>query len=82
MLTRAGWRPRQLAHAVNARLERRGLERNKIHLSTPYHSIRHGYRPYDPVPQVMAELLEERIGQRVTVDMLARPGRAGDPANP
>jgi hypothetical protein len=77
ILTRAGWRPRQLAHAVNARLERRGLERNRIHLSTPYHWIRHGYRPYDPVPQVVAELLEERLGQRVTVDMLW-PGREDD----
>lgn len=74
VLSRAGWRPRQLAHAVNARLQRRGLERNQIHLSTPYHWIRHGYRPYDPVPQIVAELLEERLGQRVTVDMLW-PGR-------
>ncbi len=74
-LDRAGWRPRQLAHAVNARLERRGLDRHRIHLSTPYHWIRHGYCPYEPVPQVVAELLEEQLGQRVTADMLW-PGKA------
>jgi hypothetical protein len=73
-LRRAGYRPRQLAHAVNARLERRGLERNRIDPSTPYHWLRHGYRPYEPVPQIVAELVEERLGQRITVGMLW-PGR-------
>jgi hypothetical protein len=73
-LRRAGYRPRQLAHAVNARLERRGLERNRIDPSTPYHWLRHGYRPYEPVPQIVAELIEERLGKRVTVGMLW-PGR-------
>jgi hypothetical protein len=76
VMTRAGWKPRQLAQAVNARLERRGLERNRIHLSTPYHWLKYGYRPYEPVPQIVAELLEERLGQRVTVEMIW-PGRVG-----
>jgi hypothetical protein len=75
ILNRAEWKPRQLAHAVNARLDRRGLDRHRIHLSTPYHWLKHGYCPYEPVPEIVAELLAERLGQRVTVDMLW-PGKA------
>lgn len=75
ILNKAEWRPRQLAHAINARLERRGLDRHRIHPSTPYHWIKHGYCPYEPVPEIVAELLAERIGQRVTADMLW-PGKA------
>lgn len=73
-LQRAELKPRELAQAINTRLERRGLDRHRIHPSTPYHWIRHGYCPHEPIPRIVVELLEERLGQRVPLNDLW-PGR-------
>lgn len=73
-LERAGWSPRELAHAVNGRLKRMADRKHQIHPTTPYHWLKHGYCPYPPVPEVVAEVLSERLGQPITPDMLW-PGR-------
>src|SRR5919198_6849 len=73
-LQRAGWSPRELAHAVNGRLKRMADHKHQIHPTAPYHWLKHGYCPYAPVPEIVAEVLSERLGQPITPDMVW-PGR-------
>lgn len=74
MLRRAAMNPRQLAAEINKWLEGRGLGDRRIDLTAPYSWVRHGYKPYDPIPSVVAAVLSERLGTTVTVDELW-PGR-------
>ncbi len=69
-LRRAGMNPRQLAAAVNAWLEGRGLGSRRIDPTAPYAWVRHGYKPYDPIPSVVAAVLSEHFGYAVRVDQL------------
>ncbi|MGH8896503.1 MAG: hypothetical protein ACRDZ4_05625 [Egibacteraceae bacterium] len=69
-LQRAGWGPRELARAVNSRLKRMTDPRRQIHQTAPYQWLKHGYCPYPPVPEVVAEVLSERLGQPITAEML------------
>jgi hypothetical protein len=73
-LQRAGWSPRELAHAVNARLKRMADRKHQIHPTAPYHWLSRGYCPYPPIPEVVAEVLSERLGQPITADLIW-PGR-------
>ncbi len=41
-LTACGWKPRDLARAVNERLDRRGADALRIHSTTPYQWLKHG----------------------------------------
>jgi hypothetical protein len=62
----AGWRPRQLARAVNERLARQGQGAHRIHVTTPYSWLRHGYCPYQPTADTVADVLSERLGRPVS----------------
>ncbi|WP_433496781.1 hypothetical protein ACQP1K_17500 [Sphaerimonospora sp. CA-214678] len=75
VLQHAGMNPRQLAAAVNAWLAGRGLGSRRIDPTAPYAWVRHGYKPYDPIPSVVAIVLSEHLGYPVGVDQLwpARP---------
>ncbi|MFI7449689.1 hypothetical protein ACIBQX_19495 [Nonomuraea sp. NPDC049714] len=70
VLQRAGMNPRQLAVAVNAWLVDRGLGSRRIDPTAPYSWVRHGYKPYDPLPSVVAAVLSEQVGYTVRVDHL------------
>lgn len=74
-LQRAGWGPRELARMVNTRLKRMIDPRRQIPQTAPYQWLKHGYCPYPPVPEVVAEVLSERLGQPITAEMLW-PNRA------
>ncbi|MDF5759027.1 hypothetical protein [Spongiactinospora sp. TRM90649] len=70
ILQRAGMNPRQLAAAVNAWLEGRGLGARRIDPTAPYAWVRHGYKPYEPLPSVVAAVLSEQLGYAIPVDQL------------
>ncbi|WP_084960204.1 hypothetical protein [Thermoactinospora rubra] len=70
VLRRAGMNPRQLAAAVNARLEARGLSARRIDPTAPYSWVRLGYKPYDPLPEVVAAVLSEHLGRPISVEQL------------
>src|SRR5262245_39758097 len=70
VLQRAQMNPRQLAGAINAWLERRGRSSRRIDPTAPYSWVRHGYRPYNPIPSIAAAVLSEHLGHPVTVDQL------------
>lgn len=70
VLQRAGMNPRQLAAAVNTWLEARGLGSRRINPTAPYAWVRRGYKPYDPLPSVVATVLSEHLGQVIRVDQL------------
>lgn len=76
-LTSAGWKPRDLARAVNAWLDTRGRPAEKIHPTTPYSWSNHGFCPYDPYPEIVVEVLSHRLGYPVTTTELW-PRRAAD----
>lgn len=66
-LAKADMRPRDRARAVNERLVRIGRADRCIHPTAPYHWVRDGRCPYDPIPRLVAEVLRERIGTGYTV---------------
>lgn len=53
--------------------------KHQIHPTAPYHWINRGYCPYPPVPEVVAEVLSERLGQTITPNLIW-PGRLGAPS--
>ncbi|MEV7970540.1 hypothetical protein AB0O34_31815 [Sphaerisporangium sp. NPDC088356] len=70
ILGRAEMNPRQLAASINAWLESRGLGSRRIDPTAPYAWVRHGYKPYDPIPAVAAAVLSEHLGYAVRVEQL------------
>ena len=70
VLQRAELNPRQLAAAINAWLENRGLGARRIDPTAPYAWVRHGYKPYDPIPAVAAAVLSEHLGYALQVEQL------------
>lgn len=77
----AAWRPRELARVVNDRLDRLGKGNLRIHLTTPYSWLRHGYCPYQPTADIVAEVLSERLGRPITAATLW-PDRAKSATSP
>ncbi|MFI0424567.1 hypothetical protein [Spongiactinospora sp. 9N601] len=75
LLQRAGMNARQLAAAVNAWLEGRGLSSRRIDPTAPYAWVRHGYKPYEPLPSVVAAVLSDQLGYAIPVDQIW-PGRS------
>ncbi|GAA0823746.1 hypothetical protein ACFQVD_03395 [Streptosporangium amethystogenes subsp. fukuiense] len=70
ILQRAKMNPRQLAAAINSWLEGRGLGTRRIDPTAPYAWVRHGYKPYDPIPSVAAIVLSEHLGCTIRVEQL------------
>lgn len=70
MLSRAAMNPRQLVTQINGWLISRGLEDRRIDVTAAYSWVKHGYKPYDPIPSVAAAVLSERLGHPITVDEL------------
>lgn len=75
LLALAGWGPRQLVTAINARLSSQGRERMRLDPTAAYPWVRRGFRPRPPVPVIAAAVLSDRLGYRVDVSQLW-PGRA------
>jgi hypothetical protein len=73
LLALAAWSPRQLVAAVNARLARQGGT-FRLDLTAAYSWVNRGSRPHPPAPNIVAAVLSERLGFRVTASQLW-PGR-------
>lgn len=69
-LARAGLSGAAFAREINLRLTARGLTDRVIHSTTPYHWIRSGFMPYEPVPYIAAAVLSEYLGMTVSVSEL------------
>lgn len=67
MLFRAGLNGAKFAKEINLRLSVRGCADRVIHSTAPYHWIRNGFMPYEPIPAIAAEVLSERLGMPVSV---------------
>jgi len=64
-LSEAGWSPETFAR----RITEYGLRQQipaRVHEKTPYHWLRDGRCPHDPVPELAATVLSERLGRSVT----------------
>lgn len=69
-LHRAGWGPRQLVAAINTRLSRQGRGKYRIDPTAAYSWTKWGYCPRDPIPDVAAAVLSERLGEVVAASDL------------
>lgn len=69
-LARAGLNGAAFAREINLRLTARGLTDRMIHSTTPYHWIRSGFMPYEPIPHIAAAVLSEYLGMPVSVSEL------------
>src|SRR5262249_28454492 len=67
MLSRAGLNGAGFAAEINLRLTAKGRHDRTIHSTAPYHWIRNGFMPYEPVPGIAAEALSECLGIPVSV---------------
>lgn len=76
LLQVAEWGPRQLVAAINARLSSQGRDRLRLDPTAGYAWVRRGFCPRQPIPDLAAAVLSERLGYPVSVDQLW-PGRAG-----
>ncbi|MGP4104005.1 hypothetical protein [Nonomuraea sp. KM90] len=79
LLARARLNPRNFARAINEELERTGQDSFRIDLTSPYQWVRHGYRPYDPLPAIAAAVLSQCLDETLTADDLW-PGRPWTPS--
>jgi hypothetical protein len=76
LLQFAEWGPRQLVAAINARLSSQGRDRLRLDPTAGYAWVRRGFCPRQPIPDLAAAVLSERLGYPVSVDQLW-PGRSG-----
>lgn len=75
-LSEAGWSPETFARRI-AEYGRRQRVPVSVHEKTPYHWLRDGRCPHDPVPELAAAALSERLGRSVTpADLGWRRARA------
>lgn len=65
LLTEAGWRPETFAKRILDH-GRRQRVRISLHDKTPYHWLRNGQCPRDPIPLLAAMVLSEQLGRSVT----------------
>ncbi|WP_143219741.1 hypothetical protein [Actinomadura sp. CNU-125] len=73
--------PRQLATEINRWLDGRNLSGKRIDVTAPYSWVRHGYKPYAPIPSVAAAVLSEKLGSPITVDELWPAHRTTAPSS-
>ncbi|MCX5261783.1 hypothetical protein OOK27_47980 [Streptomyces canus] len=72
----AGWSNHETARLINERAQRDGYRGVAIDHSRVGRWIRFGEKPRPPVPDLLAELLSERLGQHCTPELLRlTPGR-------
>lgn len=76
LLRAAQWSPRQLVTAVNVRLSSQGQESYRLDPTAGYSWVKRGYCPRPPIPDAVAAVLSERLGQLVTAAALW-PDKAG-----
>ena len=77
LLNEAGWRPETFAKRI---LDHGRQQHVKVslHDKTPYHWLRNGQCPRDPVPLLAATVLSEQLGRPITpADLGWHPTRSG-----
>jgi hypothetical protein len=75
-LAEAGWSPETFARRI-VDCARRQRVTVSVHEKTPYHWLRDGRCPHDPVPELGAAVLSERLGRTITpADLGWRPARS------
>ncbi|MDG4769860.1 hypothetical protein [Solwaraspora sp. WMMD792] len=76
LLQLAEWGPRQFVAAINARLSSQGRDRLRLDPTAGYAWVRRGFCPRQPIPDLAAAVLSDRLGYPVSVAQLW-PGRGG-----
>ena len=75
-LAEAGWSPETFARRI-VDCARRQRVTVSVHEKTPYHWLRDGRCPHDPVPELGAAVLSERLGRPIApADLGWRPARS------
>lgn len=69
-LAQAGWNNSETARRINGRAVARGHPGVAVDRSRVSRWLRRGERPRPPVPELIAELLSERLGQAYTPQRL------------
>lgn len=69
-ISEAGWSNRETARRVNRRAGQRGHVGIAVSGNRVSRWVRHGEKPRSPVPEILAELLTERLGQSHTPQSL------------